>query len=159
MSEAEKENLRLQLQYTNNELLRTNGLLTSRGIVEYFVRLVAGEYHRNTGNYKKEPAVSEVLRVLGKGLSLSGESRNKFISDLPGSNAVALFTFLTDCHFTSSEDAEKIYQTLSQNIHGYSWYGASVRVYCKDMSPSLLCLIEKVAVFMKLGVTKETSIE
>jgi hypothetical protein len=126
-----------QLNVIRAESLRSKGLLTSRGVFEFKLKLV---YHE-TKPTKKFNA-TEICNYLNKLLLLKSKG------DM-GTHTQDMINFAKLCKLTNFIE---IYSELSNEIHGYSWDGMSVKALKENTSSNTLCLTKHIAKSFNLNV-------
>ena len=140
-AEALVNEYKLRLESSDKERLQVNGLMTSRGILEWLIIEVAKELKAlNAKNPPSNTDVCEIVAVeVGKKEKLSGDS-----------SLVALYI--------TGDKGRLIYREVSIAIHGYPWSGPGVKVYTSKMSDEskLKCVIKAVAKYHRLEVTEVT---
>jgi len=128
--ELEKELLEKELQVATQELLRASGLLTSRGIFEWKLKMAFIE-SKGKGKFN----ASEMIKVL-----LSSTSTNSSTK-----TSIELMKIFTECDVYTVEDGLKLWEQLSSDIHGHAWNGPAVRIYSSQLPIKYRCVIKKIA--------------
>lgn len=127
------------------EYFRSKGLMTARGIFEFFLNWCYGElkrFHPQTLNgVHRFSARSTVgaIEELGDLLSPSATSCR------------SLWKFKTDCGF-GTKSLYDVYAVLSEKTHGDRWHGEFVKVFKSSLEQHQVCLITKVAEILDLTV-------
>ena len=131
----------VELKYISKELLSVKGLLTSRGIFEFYITLCFGELQKLGICGEKEKL--NYTQTINKMYIM--ENRKKLPDDGP---CVKLLNAADKCkvHLLS------VYTTLCNEIHGGPWSGPGVQVLANKMSIEDKCIIEFIAEDMKLRV-------
>jgi len=128
--ELEKELLEKELKVATQELLRASGLLTSRGIFEWKLKMAFFE-SKGKGKFN----ASEMIKVL-----LSSTSTNSSTK-----TSIELMKIFTECDVNTVEDGLKLWEQLSSDIHGHAWNGPAVRIYSSQLPIKYRCVIKKIA--------------
>ena len=129
------------------EILRAKGLMTARGIVEFFCQRSFSELKgkKILGEKERFVATSFLLKLpsLVEGNNISAEE--KFTNSLFNSGK------------TCNVNLADLYGVVSKEIHGFPWNGDSVIVFYDQMTEHEACVIQFLANEMGLGVQKRTS--
>jgi hypothetical protein len=94
------------------ELLRTHGLLTSRGVFEHSLTLVAKE--QNIQPFNASKVCNKLSSLTRHGFKWTDAMISAIEKGAPGKNV--------------SEYARNLYSLLSNEIHGYPWRGQAVDI-------------------------------
>jgi len=135
----------IELKYVNKELLSVKGLLTSRGIFEFYITLCLGELQKLgiCGEKEKLNYTQTILKMYKE------ENRQKLSDDGP---CAKLLNAADQCKVYLLD----VYITLCNEIHGGPWSGPGVQVLANSMSMEEKCIVEFIAKDMKLRtITQE----
>jgi hypothetical protein len=124
--------------------LRDKGLLTSRGIMEFYLRQSFEEL--------KEKGIFPPKSKFNASATLE-KLQEKKIGESIGWRTDFLVQTIHDCKF--SKPYTDIYGILSDEIHGFSWSGDSVLVYESNMPETLACIIKECCKNIGLSTTKQ----
>ena len=143
---------KLRLESSEKERLQVNGLMTSRGILEWLIIEVAKELKAPAAkNIPPNTDVCErVAFMVGKQERPNGDS-----------SLSALYDIFLECGVDTAEKGRLIYKEVSCEIHGYPWSGPGVKVYTSRMNEKskLKCVIKAVAKYHNLEVIEVSNTE
>jgi hypothetical protein len=129
----------IELKYINKELLSVKGLLTSRGIFEFYITLCFGELQKLGICGEKERL--NFTQTITKMYIV--ENRQKLPDDSP---CAKLLNAADQCKVHLLD----VYITLCNEVHGSPWSGPGVQVLANSMSKGDKCIVEFIAEDMKL---------
>ena len=129
----------IELKYINKELLSVKGLLTSRGIFEFYITLCFGELQKLGICGEKEKL--NFTQTINKMYIV--ENRQKLPDDGP---CAKLLNAADQCKVHLLD----VYMTLCHGVHGSPWSGPGVQVLANCMSKGDKCIVEFIAEAMKL---------
>ena len=135
----ELEKKEIEMKYINKELLSVKGLLTSRGIFEFYITLCFGELQKLGICGEKEKL--NFTQTINKMYIV--ENRQKLPDDGP---CAKLLNAADQCKVHLLD----VYMTLCHGVHGSPWSGPGVQVLANSMSKGDKCIVEFIAEAMKL---------
>jgi hypothetical protein len=127
------------------ECFRSKGLMTARGIFEFFLNWCYGElkrFHPQTLN--------GIHRFSARSTVGAIEELGDLLSPL-ATSCRSLWKFKKDCGF-GTKSLYDVYAVLSEKTHGDRWHGESVKVFKSSLGQHQVCLITKVAEILDLTV-------
>jgi hypothetical protein len=134
ISQKEIEIKNIQLEQKEKELLGAKGLLTARGIFEFYIHQCFDELQKlGLANEREKFKVSHTINKLNK-----PEIQAKM---LPNGKCRKLLKAADDCNV----EIHSVYATLSNDIHGSPWNGPGVRVNSENLPQKEACLLDFVA--------------
>jgi hypothetical protein len=134
ISQKEIEKKNIQLEQKEKELLGAKGLLTARGIFEFYIHQCFDELQKLGLTTEREKfKVSHTINKLNK-----PEIQAKI---LPNGKCRRLLKAANDCNV----EIHSVYETLSYDIHGSPWNGPGVRVNNENLPQEEACLLDFVA--------------
>ena len=143
----------MTLEFKEIELLRTKGLLTSRGIFEFF--LIRAGFELKAEQAKKgldvTSACSRIDEIIDKNISTSEEYMGYYTKKV---YQVALKCRSLD-NYPGKNVLTKLFSKLSNSIHGYSWNGQSVLIYTRDLEPNDRCILASMC--EEIGINSQLS--
>lgn len=145
-AQREADLLAKDVKHIRGELLKTRGLMTSRGVFEHVLR---GVFKRDGQYFKGGFTASKTVEVIRQFVEFPVNYPNL------SADTVDLVQMVRNC-FPDLDEWEKIYSMLSNRIHGYPWDGDCVHVVADAMPQATCCVIKKIAEWLELGV-KEIS--
>jgi len=136
-----KEN---EIKNKDKELLGIKGLLTSRGIFEFFINLCFGELQELglCGKYEK----CNITNTLNK----MNKMENRELYPSGGYSARILYA-AEHCNANLTD----VYKTLCNEIHGSRWSGPGVQVYASMLTEREKCIVNFIANDMNLIMAEE----
>jgi hypothetical protein len=139
------ENLKQAISHEIQDKLRSQGLMTSRGVYE---RSLYDAYYVDFPSLKKLPQVAETYKhIINEWGKLDKDSMYKCSAKVQ--NIIDAFK---ECGLTSA-DVFLLYNSLAKSIHGYPWSGSSVKVYTSSLdNEKYACVIRKICKDMNLDV-------
>ena len=139
------ENLKQAISHETQDKLRSQGLMTSRGVYE---RSLYDAYYADFPNLKKLPQIAASYKhIINKWEKLDNDSTHKCSAKVQ--NIIDAFK---ECGLKSA-DVSLLYNSLAKGIHGYPWSGSSVKVYTSSLNnEKYACVIKKICKDMNLDV-------
>jgi hypothetical protein len=127
-----------ELTTARKETLMAKGLMTSRGILEWALKLCYEEL---------EPSKKFVATNALKALASYNRTQSISTKTSMSTNSITekVHLMFVNCGFNAPDDYTLLYSTLSTDIHGYPWSGESVMVYKSLLDRTHACVIEQIA--------------
>ena len=128
-----------ELMYKDKELLSAKGLLTARGIFEFYMYLCFGELQKvGICRWTEKFNVSNMIVKM-----YLKENQHKMP---PGGYCANLLSAADQCNVNLSD----VYMALSSEVHGSPWSGPGVLVYASKLTTGVKCLVVFIADSMNL---------
>ena len=126
IAEEKMAHLQTQLQHANEEVLRANSLLTSRGVLERCLYLA----DRDMAPKTKKFVAAEACRRIGQSRQHSANVVGKWEQVLIDVHAQVQKKFPNSSvsKQSAAETYEALYVQLSHDVHNYRWSGLQVHV-------------------------------
>ena len=118
----------------DKELLGAKGLLTARGIFEFYIHQCFDELQKLGLTTEREKL--KVSHTINKLDNLKIQAKL-----LPDGKCRRLLKAADDCNVKILS----VYETLCKDIHGSPWSGPGVRVNNENLAPEVACLLDFVA--------------
>ena len=127
--------------------MRAKGLLTGRGIFEYYLKQAGKELSTSAKGVGLD-VTTTCERIgsmhLSKNIPCSSTCPNTFM----------IYTILGECKSENADDLRNLWGAyLCSDLHGYAWSGSSVLVYSNELNSFGKCLFEKLV--KKIGLEVE----
>ena len=132
LAALQEELYKLKLAEKDSEIIRSKGAVTTRGIVEYYLKEIFSEL-RLKGKFNAATVCT----------SIDEFDVNKSAMMAPSTRLMK--KLMMDCEGFKDGDLYRMYGTLSDEIHGGYWSGPSMRYHRKNMLPKYGCFIRGLA--------------
>jgi hypothetical protein len=136
--------LKDQVLSTKTDSFRAQGLLTSRGILEFKLQLVHDERKRldpkeSKTKFNASRTCEYLMELMTNPSSISG--------DMSLSHTQDMIKYIQECKILNLKE---LYGILSSYIHSYSWGGMKVKILRQGLAEDHLCILTSVVQSLNL---------